>query len=291
MDRQSWLQGTLYSPDFEQDSCGFGLMAQLDNQPSHWLVKTAISSLACLTHRGAVAADGKSGDGCGLLFKKPDAFLRAVATECGFNLNAHYAAGLVFLNQDASLATIARDTLNRELATQNLTVAGYRLLPVDTSVCGEYALATLPHFEQVFVNCPAEMDAEAFERKLYIARRLTEKALADDKTFYIPTLSGNVILYKGLVMPAALPVFYQDLSDERFTSSLAVYHQRFSTNTWPEWRLAQPFRYLAHNGEINTVEGNRNWSLARERKFATPLIPDMDDVRPIVGRNRLEQSI
>ena len=285
MDRQSWLQGTLYRPDFEQDSCGFGLMAQLDDQPSHWLVQTAISSLACLTHRGAVAADGKSGDGCGLLFKKPDAFLRAVAAECGFTLHAHYAAGLVFLNQDTGLATIARDTLTRELTAQGLEVAGYRLLPVDASVCGKYALATLPHFEQVFVNCPAEMDAEVFERKLYIARRLTEKALAGDKAFYIPTLSGNVVLYKGLVMPDALPIFFKDLSDERFASSLAVYHQRFSTNTWPEWRLAQPFRYLAHNGEINTVQGNRNWSLARERKFATPLLPNMDDVRPIVSRN------
>ena len=285
MDRQSWLQGTLYRPDFEQDSCGFGLMAQLDDQPSHWLVQTAISSLACLTHRGAVAADGKSGDGCGLLFKKPDAFLRAVAGECGFSLNAHYAAGLVFLNQDTTLATIARDTLTRELSNQGVTVAGFRQLPVDVSVCGKYAMATLPHFEQVFVNCPAEMDAEAFERKLYIARRLTEKALANDKTFYIPTLSGNVVLYKGLVMPDALPIFYKDLSDERFASSLAVYHQRFSTNTWPEWRLAQPFRYLAHNGEINTVQGNRNWSLARERKFATPLLPNMADVSPIVSRN------
>ncbi|BBP05855.1 glutamate synthase large subunit [Sulfuriferula plumbiphila] len=285
MDRQSWLEGTLYRPDFEQDSCGFGLMAQLDDQPSHWLVQTAISSLACLTHRGAVAADGKSGDGCGLLFKKPDAFLRAVATECGFDLAKHYAAGLVFLNQDAALAAAARDTLTREMQGQGLSVAGYRQLPVDVSVCGEYALATLPHFEQVFVNCPDSLDAETFERKLYIARRRTEKALAGDKTFYIPTLSGKVILYKGLVMPAALPVFYQDLSDERFTSSLAVYHQRFSTNTWPEWRLAQPFRYLAHNGEINTVQGNRNWSLARERKFATALIPNMDDVRPIVASN------
>jgi len=285
MDRQSWLQGTLYRPDFEQDSCGFGLMAQLDDQPSHWLVQTAISSLACLTHRGAVAADGKSGDGCGLLFKKPDAFLRAVAAECGFTLNSHYAAGVVFLNQDTNFAAVARDTLNRELTNQGLVVAGYRQLPVNISVCGKYALATLPHFEQIFVNCPEEMDAEIFERKLYIARRLTEKTLANDKTFYIPTLSGNVVLYKGLVMPDALPVFYKDLSDERFASSLAVYHQRFSTNTWPEWRLAQPFRYLAHNGEINTVQGNRNWSLARERKFATPLLPNIADVSPIVSRN------
>ncbi len=285
MNRQSWLQGTLYSPDFEQDSCGFGLMAQLDDQPSHWLVRTAISSLACLTHRGAVAADGKSGDGCGVLFKKPDSFLRAVAAECGFTLNAHYAAGLVFLNQDTERANAARIELNRQLTAQGLTVAGYRELPVDSSVCGEYALATLPHFEQIFVNCPAAMDTGVFERRLYIARRLTEKALEADQTFYIPTLSGNVILYKGLVMPAALSVFFRDLNDERFTASLAVYHQRFSTNTWPEWRLAQPFRYLAHNGEINTVQGNRNWSLARERKFETPMIPNMDDVRPIVSRN------
>ncbi len=285
MNRQNWLQGTLYSPDFEQDSCGFGLMAQLDDQASHWLVQTAISSLACLTHRGAVAADGKSGDGCGVLFKKPDSFLRAVATECGFALNAHYAAGLVFLDRDKQNADAARATLSAQLTAQKLTIAGYRQLPVDTSVCGEYALATLPHFEQVFVNCPTDMDAAVFERKLYIARRLTEKALAHDKTFYIPTLSGNVLLYKGLVMPAALPVFFKDLSDERFASSLAVYHQRFSTNTWPEWRLAQPFRYLAHNGEINTIQGNRNWSLARERKFATPMIPNLDDVRPIVGHD------
>ena len=285
MNRQNWLQGTLYSPDFEQDSCGFGLIAQLDNQPSHWLVQTAISSLACLTHRGAVAADGKSGDGCGLLFKKPDAFLRAVAAECGFALHAHYAAGLVFLNQDTQLADTARDTLTRQLTAQGLSIAGYRQLPVDTSVCGEYALATLPHFEQIFVNCPTALDADIFERKLYIARRLTEKALSHDRSFYIPTLSGNVLLYKGLVMPAALPIFYKDLSDPRFAAALAVYHQRFSTNTWPEWRLAQPFRYLAHNGEINTVQGNRNWAQAREHKFASAMIPNMDDVRPIVGRN------
>jgi len=231
-DRQSRLCGTLYSPDFEQDSCGFGLIAQLDDQATHKLVQTAISSLACMTHRGAVAADGKSGDGCGLLFKKPDAFLRTVAAEAGFDLAERYAAGLVFLN----------------------------------------------------VNCPDAVDAEIFERKLYVARRKVEKAVqADDATFYMPTLSGRVISYKGLVMPSWLPVFYPDLSDERFASSLAVFHQRFSTNTWPEWRLAQPFRYLAHNGEINTVQGNRNWSRAREQKFQSPLIPNMDDVRPMVG--------
>ena len=157
MNRQSWLEGTLCSPDFEQDSCGFGLMAQMDDKPSHWLVQTAINSLACLTHRGAVAADGKSGDGCGLLFKKPDAFLRAVAQEAGFTLNKKYAAALTFLNTDAKLAQFARDTLTKELQAEGLSVAGFRKVPTNNEACGEYALATLPLFEQLFVNCPDEV--------------------------------------------------------------------------------------------------------------------------------------
>jgi len=282
--RQSSLGGTLYSPDFEQDSCGFGLIAQLDDQATHKLVATAISSLACMTHRGAVAADGKSGDGCGLLFKKPDGFLRAVAAESGFTLNARYAAGLTFLNQDAAKAQRARDLLLQELKGEGLEPAGFRQVPTDNSALGQFALKSLPVIEQLFVNCPDSISADIFERKLYIARRKVEKAVADsDNTFYMPTLSGRVISYKGLVMPEYLPVFYPDLNDERFASALAVFHQRFSTNTWPEWRLAQPFRYLAHNGEINTVQGNRNWARAREQKFQSPLIPNMDDVRPMVG--------
>ena len=285
MDRQGWLDGTLYRPDFEQDSCGFGLMANMDDKPSHWLVQTAINSLACLTHRGAVAADGKSGDGCGLLFKKPDAFLRAVAAENGFTLGKLYAAALVFLNRDAALAETARATLKQEFAAQGLSVAGFRQVPTNNSALGVYALETLPTIEQIFVNAPDGLDDEAFERKLYIARRRAEKALVGDKTFYLPTLSSKVMSYKGLVTPANLPVFYPDLHDERFASSLAVYHQRFSTNTWPEWRLAQPFRYLAHNGEINTLQGNRSWSRARERIFASEHIPNMEDVRPIVSLN------
>ena len=285
-DRQRRLCGTLYSPDFEQDSCGFGLIAQLDNQPSHKLVQIAISSLACMTHRGAVAADGKSGDGCGLLFKMPDGFLRTVAQEAGIELAAHFGAGLLFLNQDKALAQRARDLLTQELQAEGLEPAGFRLVPTDNTALGEYALKSLPVIEQLFVNCPDAVEAEIFERKLYIARRRVEKAVAgSDSTFYVPTLSGRVIAYKGLVMPAYLPVFYPDLNDERFESALAVFHQRFSTNTWPEWRLAQPFRYLAHNGEINTVQGNRNWSRAREQKFQSPFIPNMDDVRPMVNFN------
>ncbi len=290
MNRQDSLQGTLYSPDFEQDSCGFGLIAQMDNQPSHTLVQRAIHSLGCMTHRGAIAADGLSGDGCGLLFKKPDAFLRAVAKEAGFALAERYAAGLVFLSQDDAQRKTAKDTLTRELEAQKLVVAGFRSVPVDTKVCGQFALASLPMIEQVFVNCPDALDEEHFERALYIARRRTEKALAADKVFYAPTLSSRVISYKGLVMPENLPVFYPDLNDARFASSLIVFHQRFSTNTWPQWKLAQPFRFLAHNGEINTLQGNRNWSRAREMKFESDLIPDMADVRPIVNTDGSDSS-
>ena len=286
MERQRWLDGTLYRRDFEQDSCGFGLIANMDNQASHWLVTTAIQSLACLTHRGAVAADGKSGDGCGLLFAKPDAFLRAVAAEQGWTLAAHYAAGLVFMSADPEVAAQTRASLQQHLQAQGLDVVGFRTVPVDVSACGEYALRTLPHIAQVLVNCPADLDAAAFERKLYIARRLTEKARAQaDASFYIPTLSAYTMSYKGLVTPDNLPRFYTDLQDARFASSMAVYHQRFSTNTWPEWKLAQPFRYLAHNGEINTLQGNRSWARAREAIMASPLIPNMDDVRPIVQTN------
>ena len=157
MDRQRWLQGTLYQPNFEQDSCGFGLITQLDNKPSHWIVKTAIASLAKLTHRGAVAADGKSGDGCGLLFKKPDGFLREVAAADGIALKAVYAAGLVFHHPDAEQGQKSIDRLCAALEAQALEVAGVRKVPVDPSACGEYALKTLPTIGQIFVNCPFGM--------------------------------------------------------------------------------------------------------------------------------------
>ena len=246
----------------------------MDNQPSHWLVKTAIESLARLTHRGAVAADGKSGDGSGLLMKKPDGFLRLCAQEQGFELGEHYAAGMVFLNTDKTKAENARTQLENECQTEGLQVLGWRTVPTDPSTCGEEALKSLPIIEQIFVNAGAKMDATQFEQHLYIARRRTEKVIEpNDDIFYIPSLSSRVVSYKGLVMPEHLPVFYKDLQDERMETSIAVFHQRFSTNTWPQWRLAQPFRYLAHNGEINTVQGNRNWSVARGHKFESPAIP------------------
>ena len=285
MDRvQKLTAGGLYQPSFEKDSCGFGLIAHMDGVVSHWLVKTAIQSLGRLTHRGAIAADGKTGDGCGLLLKKPDSYLRALAREEGLVLADVYAVGMVFLNNDAERASAAQTELEAQLMREGLQIAGWRRVPVDPSACGNEALKTMPRIEQIFVSAPRGMSEEQFNRHLFVARRRAENALTKvDDCFYVPSLSAQTICYKGLVMPDNLPVFYRDLQDPRLETSICVFHQRFSTNTWPEWRLAHPFRFLAHNGEINTIQGNRGWAIARGFTFASALIPNMADIRPLVS--------
>jgi glutamate synthase (NADPH) large chain len=157
-------------------------------------------------------------------------------------------------------------------------------VPTDPEACGPEALKSLPLIEQVFVNCRRDIDEATFNRKLYLARRRTEKQLeADDPAFYIPSLSASTIVYKGMVMPQYLAQFYPDLKDPRMEASVVVFHQRFSTNTLPQWRLAHPYRYLAHNGEINTVQGNRSWAVARGPLFRSPVLPDLSDILPVVS--------
>ncbi len=281
----------LYRPEFEKDNCGFGLIAHMDGLPSSGLVNTAVIALCRLTHRGAVSADGKSGDGCGLLMKKPDAFLQVIAQEKGINLAAIYAVGMVFLSRDQDLAKTTRATLETELEKEGVDVLGWREVPVNPDACGEDAAISRPLIEQIFVNAPEGMSEEAFNRHLFVARRRTENTIEEnDPVFYIPSLSSHVISYKGLVMPAHLGEFYLDLTHEKMATSLCVFHQRFSTNTWPQWRLAQPFRYLAHNGEINTIRGNRNWALARGGNIKSDLLPNMDDIRPIVSQSGSDSS-
>ncbi len=281
---QQHRQAGLYRPAFERDNCGFGLIANMDGNASHWLVQTAIQALERMTHRGAVSADGKTGDGCGLLLSLPKAFLRARAEEAGMKLAKLWTAGMVFLDQDEPLAEQARRTLEEKLAQQGLSVAGWRQVPIDTDACGKMALATLPRIEQVFVNAPQRGDKAKFERKLFVARKLAENALRDHcPAFYVCSLSAHTLSYKGMVMPAYLSRFYLDLQDESLQASIAVFHQRFSTNTLPQWRLAQPFRFLAHNGEINTIQGNRNWAQARAMKMSSPLLPDLQELMPLVS--------
>jgi len=280
---------SLYDPEFERDSCGFGLIANMDDLPSHWVVETAIAALARLTHRGAVAADGKTGDGCGLLIKFPHEFLRAVGEELGFTLNQRFAAGTVFLSQDDGVASAARKLIEQAIEETGLGVAGWREVPLDPRACGEQALVTLPKIEQVFVNAPEGMPRGRFNRRLFLARRRSENRVADSET-YIASLSSVTISYKGMIMPSALPVFYPDLRDPRLETSVCVFHQRFSTNTLPEWRLAQPFRFLAHNGEINTINGNRNWAQARAKNFISDKLDDISDLDPIISLTGSDSS-
>ncbi|OOC48668.1 glutamate synthase large subunit [Thioalkalivibrio versutus] len=280
--RQNQLNGTLYRPEFERDNCGFGLIAHMDGVASHWVVDTAIKALERMTHRGAIAADGKTGDGCGLLMKTPEAFLRTLASESKIELAERFAAGIVFINP----AKIAETRAAVESAIERgpLGLAGWREVPVNPEdACGAEAMKSQPHILQVFINAPAEMDAADFERALFVVRRRAEIAMGDDPVFYVPSLSAQVLSYKGLVMPANLPVFYPDLKRPELETAICVFHQRFSTNTFPQWGLAQPFRFLAHNGEINTVQGNRNWAIARQHKFATEKLPELAELEPLVN--------
>lgn len=273
---------SLYDPKLERDNCGFGLLAHMEGEASHKLVRLAMSALARMQHRGGISADGKTGDGCGLLLQKPDSFFRAVAEEKGWHLGRNYAVGMLFLNPDPVLAQQTRDIIDEELEKETLSLVGWRKVPVDTNVLGTIAKASLPSIEQVFVNAPPGWVDKDLERRLYIVRRRIEKRINDDY-FYVVSLSNLVTVYKGLCMPVDLPRFYLDLADIRMQAAICVFHQRFSTNTSPRWPLAQPFRYLAHNGEINTIAGNRQWAKARSYKFATPLIPDLQEAAPFVN--------
>ncbi|MDY4387242.1 glutamate synthase large subunit [Pectobacterium aroidearum] len=279
----------LYDASQERDNCGFGLIAHIEGEPSHKVVRTAIHALARMQHRGAILADGKTGDGCGLLLQKPDRFFRLVAEEHGWRLAKNYAVGMMFLNQDEELARATRRIVEEELQNETLSVLGWREVPTNPDVLGEIALSSMPRIEQIFVNAPAGWRQRDMERRLFMARRRIEKRI-EDKDFYVCSFSNLVTIYKGLCMPADLPRFYLDLADLRLESSICLFHQRFSTNTVPRWPLAQPFRYLAHNGEINTIAGNRQWARARAYKFKTPLIPDLQDAAPFVNETGSDSS-
>ena len=274
----------LYHPEEFKDNCGFGLIAHMTGEPSHHLLQTAMQALTCMTHRGGINADGKTGDGCGLLMQKPDQFLRAMAQEhFAVELPKQYAVGMVFFNQDPVKAEAARANMDREILAAGLTLVGWRKVPIDTRVLGCLALERLPQIEQVFIGGEGLSDQD-FAIKLFSARRRSSVANAHDADHYICSFSHKTIIYKGLMMPRDLAAFYPDLGDERLQTAICVFHQRFSTNTLPKWPLAQPFRFLAHNGEINTITGNRNWAMARRTKFANDLIPDLEELGPLVNR-------
>ncbi len=280
----------LYHPDEFRDNCGFGLIAHMKGEASHKLLQTAIESLTCMTHRGGIAADGKTGDGCGLLIQSPDTFLKKAAKAAfGKEPGDMFAVGQVFLNPDEHKAAAGRAALEKCLTEQGLEVMGWREVPVDDSCLGPMALDCLPRIEQVFV-VPAGKAEKEFAISLFIGRRHAERDMADDAEFYICSLSHRTLAYKGLMMPADLANFYKDLGDPDLQTAICVFHQRFSTNTMPRWPLAQPFRYLAHNGEINTIDGNRNWAIARAAKFSSPDLPDLQTLQPLVNLTGSDSS-
>ena len=261
-----------------KDNCGFGLLASIDNTPSHKNVLDAITALERMMHRGAIAADGKSGDGSGLLFGMPDKFMRKTASNNGVDLPEIYGIGVIFTKDDDLLKIV-----EEKLENNDLKVVLKRSVPVNTEALGELALNTLPNIYHLFITPNSLVATKRFEELLYLSRKEIENSI-DDKNFYIPTMSSKKVAYKGLVMPTHIKEFYPDLTDEDFEVSFALFHQRFSTNTLPEWRLAQPFRYVAHNGEINSIQANRINALIKTESIKSDVFSDeeLQKLLPIV---------
>src|SRR6478609_2465713 len=272
----------LYDPAFEHDACGVAFVARLDARPTHEAVARALTALENLEHRGAAGADADTGDGAGILVQTPDAFLRVVA---GLHLppRGAYGVGVCFLPQRASRRVELEQLLEATVAAEGQTVLGWRDVPVDGRHVGSHARLFAPVVRQLFVGASAELadDPDAFERKLYVIRRVAELAAGPD--LVVPSLSARTLVYKGMLTAPQLGRYYPDLADERFASALALVHSRFSTNTFPSWELAHPYRMIAHNGEINTLRGNVNWMRARESQLASHLFgDDLQKVLPVV---------
>jgi len=262
-----------------KDNCGFGLLANIKNIPSYQNTDDAITALSRMIHRGAIAADGKSADGSGLLFSMPDRFMRKVAKQEGIDLPESYAVGMLFITDDKQKEVISEICERNDLKTLS-----FRTVPVDTSVLGKYALDSIPEISQVFIVPNSISSVKRFDALLYLTRKEIEHALKDEKGFYIPSFSSSVVSYKGLVIPTYIKEFYKDLQDKDFEVSFALFHQRFSTNTLPEWKLAQPFRAVAHNGEINSIEANRFYVAAKSNTLKSEVFSDeeMKRILPIL---------
>jgi len=283
--------GGLYDASYEHDACGVGFVVDMKGRKSHGIVHQALTVLRNLQHRGASGSDVNTGDGAGILIQMPDRFLREVTAAAGIALPAagHYGAGLVFLPRDAAQAAACLETFTRIVAEEGQQLLGWREVPVDDSGLGPTARSAEPLMQQVFIGRGADLaDDAAFQRKLYVIRKRVEHAVWDSALeqkalFYIPSLSPNTLVYKGMLLATQVEDMFPDLADPRVESALALVHQRFSTNTFPSWPLAHPFRFIAHNGEINTLRGNINWMRAREALCRSDLFgPDLEKLFPIV---------
>ncbi|MXP10549.1 glutamate synthase large subunit [Pseudoblastomonas halimionae] len=279
----------MYRPEFEGDACGVGLIGEISGKPSRRVVDAAIEALRSVWHRGAVDADGKTGDGAGLMLDLPTDFFAEAIRDSGHRVRERrLAVGMIFLPRaDISAQDACRTIVEAELIAAGYTVYGWRQVPVDISVIGRKAQETRPGIEQVMIAGPREHEQSRaeFEKQLYLVRRRIERRIvaAQLRDFYICSLSCRSIVYKGLFLAESLTQFYPDLLDTRFTSRVAILHQRYSTNTFPQWWLAQPFRTMAHNGEINTIRGNKNWMRTHEIKMASLAFEGVErDIKPVI---------
>jgi glutamate synthase (NADPH) large chain len=293
----------LYDPNHEHDSCGIGFVANIKGRKSHEIVRQGLQILINLDHRGAVGADPLTGDGAGILIQTPDAFLRAVCGEQGIKLPAfgQYAVGMIFLPRPEKARATAIELIERMIKAEGQAVLGWRDVPVNEAGLGETVKQTAPVIRQVFIGRAASLpDVESFERRLFIIRKqiqtsttaMTQQGEPEGiSQLYIPSMSSRTLVYKGLLLADQVGSFYRDLQDERLVSALALVHQRFSTNTFPSWRLAHPYRMVCHNGEINTLRGNINWMAARRHSISSPLFgEDMKKLWPLIPEGQSDTA-
>ena len=289
----------LYDPRHEHDACGVGFVAHIKGKKSHDIVSNGLTILNNLTHRGATGADPLHGDGAGILVQIPDGFFREEMARQGVKLPkaGAWGVGMVFLPQDPAARAACVREIERAIANEGQALLGWRDVPVDPSSLGHTAKSTMPVIRQVFVGAGrGQLDRDAFERKLYIIRKASGHAiralgLTNAGQFYVPSFSHRTIVYKGMLLAHQVGEFFTDLHDKRFVSALALAHQRFSTNTFPTWDLAHPFRFIAHNGEINTLQGNLNWIRSRQATIHSKLLgPDLDKIWPLIYEGQSDSA-
>src|SRR5579864_1685262 len=281
----------LYDPRNEHDACGIGFVVNIQGEQSHDIISKGLQILINLAHRGACGCDPQTGDGAGILIQIPHKFFERECTQLGFTLPApgEYGVGMVFLPVEPAHRLRAEGILERIAREEGLTVLGWRDTPIDVDAIGRIARASQPYIEQIFIRGASGMTEDQLERKLYVVRKRAESEIAasdlpDKGFFYIPSLSARTIVYKGLLLAPQIAEFYNELTDPDTMSALCLVHQRFSTNTFPSWQLAHPYRYLCHNGEINTIRGNINWMHARQKILSSPLFgDDLKKLFPVIA--------
>jgi glutamate synthase (NADPH/NADH) large chain len=287
----------LYDPRFEHDACGIGFVADVKGKKSHDLIRMGLSLLENLTHRGAAGCDPCTGDGAGLLFQIPHRFFQKACAEVGIDLPGagEYGVGMFFLPQDPADREVLERIVQQVVTEEGARLLGWRTVPTDPTKIGVEARKTLPAIRQCFIAADG-LDPDAFERKLYRIRKRTEKAAAsapvrDRSSFYVPSFSSRTIVYKGLLIPEQIPLFYPDLADPAVETAIVLVHSRFSTNTFPTWARSHPYRFLCHNGEINALRGNVNWMRVREAAVSSDLFgDDPAALFPIIGEDQSDSA-